>query len=535
MVPMDMRPQNRHEGETNWYGRRYDCTERRMTRQRTLVVQIESVAIEDGQIVPPSLGDVIEFPLRFVEQPATVAGTVTIRALLEASARDPVFQYAGHDSPRRWEWNGLLRGDGWTASWRDFRPRTGQVELTGRFYGVMGYDTPSYVRGRVTRVQLVSERYRRPPESHGWDIVPGHRKFRDIETAPRFFDNDMFMRDDLFEADRGVGVLVDLDLDDVPPVSARPSIVPGDVSSAGETLWVVDSQLPVVVSIDPDHVAHEHVLPGPIGHSRRVWATPTGCWVGGNDGLYRCVIGEDEPRRVCPHSVHQGAVIGEHFLACPSGTRWSLHTQDHEPIAVDVPDGYVSSIAVDGESFIVLAEQRHADIGTTYRLIRVSMSGEVTVGPELPAIPGRRGGATFLAGAPLRVFRSGSASTVLPDLTLGAMEQLVGDPFYGGQVGDFMWIIGHPPDGTSRTGWWPLPGPVDCDRTRQFWLFTLLDGGTLEPVRSTPIFATNPAVTIDCKGTVWVIGDGVQSIPAESMQWPDDLDVAALLDEPRRQ
>ncbi|MDE8649481.1 hypothetical protein PXH69_31385 [Rhodococcus qingshengii] len=42
-------------------------------------------------------------------------------------------------------------------------------------------------------------------------------------------------------------------------------------------------------------------------------------------------------------------------------------------------------------------------------------------------------------------------------------------------------------------------------------------------------------MTIDHKGTVWVIGDGVQSIPAESMQWPDDLDVAALLDESRRQ
>ena len=62
-----------------------------------------------------------------------------------------------------------------------------------------------------------------------------------------------------------------------------------------------------------------------------------------------------------------------------------------------------------------------------------------------------------------------------------------------------------------------------------------MDARTLEPVKSTPIFATNPAVTIDHKGTVWVIGAGVQSIPAESMQWPDYLDVAALLDESRPQ
>ncbi len=532
MVLLYIYLRNGHEGATDWYGGRYDFNERRMTRHRTLVVQIEDIAIEDGQIVPPRLGAVIEFPLRFAEKTAANADTVTIRALLEASTRDPVFQYTGHGSPRKWEWNGILRGDGWTASWRGFTPRTGYVELTGRFYGVMGYDTPTNVRGRLTRVQLVTERYRRPPESHGWDIVPGHRTFRDVDAAPRFFNHDMFMRDDLFEVDREVGVVVDLDLDDVPPVSARASIVPGDVSASGETLWVVDRDLPLVVSIDPDRVAHEYVLPGPIGHSRHVWATPTGCWVGGNDGLYRCVIGE-APRKLSDHPVHAGAVIGEHFLACPSGTMWSLHTQDHEPIAVEVPDGYVASIAVDGETFVVLAEQRHTDAASTYRLIRVNVSGDVTVGPELPTMQGFP--RPFLAGSPLRVFRGSVAVVVLPDLTYGTVEKLGGDVFRGGQVGDFVWIIGHPPDGTSRTGWWPLPGPVEYERTRQFWLFTLLDAGTLEPVKSTPIFATDPAVTIDEKGTVWVIGAGVQSIPAESMQWPDDLDVVALLDESHRQ
>lgn len=519
---------NGHEGATDWYGGGYDFNERRMTRHRTLVVQIEDIAIEDGQIVPPRLGAVIEFPLRFAEQSAANADTVTICALLEAGNRDPVFQYTGPDSPRTWEWNGILRGDGWTASWRGFTPRTGYVELTGRFYGVMGYDTPTNVRGRVIRVQLVTERYRRPPENHGWHIVPGHRTFRDVEAAPRFFNHDMFMRDDLFEVDREVGVVVDLDLDDVPPVPARPSIVPGDVSASGEALWVVDRELPVVVSIDPDRVAREHVLPGPIGYARHVWATPTGCWVGGKGGLYRCVIGE-EPRRVNPRSVHQGAVIGEHFLACPSGTTWSLHTADNEPVVVEVPDGYVRSIAVDGESFVVLIEQLHTDIGSSTRLVRVTVTGETTVGPELATVPGRRGASPYLAGAPLRIFHSGTASRVLPDLTLGAMEQLDGDPFHGGQVGDFVWIIGHPPRGTSRAGWWPLPGPVEYDRTRQFWLFTLLDSRTLEPVKSTPIFTTDPAVSIDSAGTVCVIADGLQSVPEESMHWPASLDVSALL------
>lgn len=44
-----------------------------------------------------------------------------------------------------------------------------------------------------------------PPANHGWLIVPGHRTLRDVESAPRYFDNDMFMRDDLFEVDRKVG------------------------------------------------------------------------------------------------------------------------------------------------------------------------------------------------------------------------------------------------------------------------------------------------------------------------------------------
>ncbi|MDI9916719.1 hypothetical protein [Rhodococcus sp. IEGM 1379] len=39
------------------------------------------------------------------------------------------------------------------------------------------------------------------------------------------------------------------------------------------------------------------------------------------------------------------------------------------------------------------------------------------------------------------------AVVVLPDLTYGAVEQLGGDVRRGSQVGDIVWIIGHP-----RTG-----------------------------------------------------------------------------------
>lgn len=32
------------------------------------------------------------------------------------------------------------------------------------------------------------------------------------------------------------------------------------------------------------------------------------------------------------------------------------------------------------------------------------------------------------------------------------------------------------------------------------------------------------------EGTVWVVADGVQTVPAQSMQWPERLDVAELFD-----
>ncbi len=498
-----------------------------MTGRRTLSVEVESVAIEDGEIPPPRVGSVIAFPLRFVELPSAGDGVVTVRALLEASARPPIWQYAGEDTPRRWEWCGLLRGDGWTASWRGFRPLTGRVELTGRFYGVMGYDTEGHVRGRVTRVRIVSERFRRRPGTAGsWHMVSGYRQLRDVDAAPRFFDRDGLFEHDGDEADSDVGALIDLDLDDVPDLPARPSIVAGDISAAAGLLWVIDSSLPLAVSIDADRTVHEYVLPGAIGSSRRIWATPDGCWIAGGDGLFRVDAGET-PRHVDDIPVLAGAVLGETLLACRAEGRWTLHGPDGHPIEMNAPDGHVASVAVDDDGFVVAV--RAGD--SAFRLVRVRPAGELTIGPILPHT--NRQYRVFLAGTPLRVFLGEHAAPVRADLTLGVPRTLPRGLMAAGQVGPYVWFTGHPPDGTGRSGWWPLPGPVTYDRSRQFWLFTLLDGRTLEPVTSTPIFATRPRVTIDDHGTVWVVADGIRPIPDTTMQWPNELDIAALIDASR--
>lgn len=82
------------------------------------------------------------------------------------------------------------------------------------------------------------------------------------------------------------------------------------------------------------------------------------------------------------------------------------------------------------ESFVVLAEQRHTDAASAYRMIRVSMSGDVTVGPELPTMQGSP--RPFLKeGSPLRVFCGSVSVMVLSDLMYGTMEKLGGEPFHG--------------------------------------------------------------------------------------------------------
>jgi len=69
---------------------------------------------------------------------------------------------------------------------------------------------------------------------------------------------------------------------------------------------------------------------------------------------------------------------------------------------------------------------------------------------------------------------------------------------------------------------------VPHEHTRQFWLLTLLDGRTLEPIRSTPIFGTNPGVARGRDGTVWFTAAGLHPVPEESMAWPVPLNVAEL-------
>ncbi|WP_243411125.1 hypothetical protein [Rhodococcus globerulus] len=105
------------------YCRRYDFTERRMSRHRTLAVQIEGLAIEDGEIPPPKIGMVLDFPLHFTELPAENIDAVTIRAVLIAdghprssSTRRRIHRAAGNGAGCYAVTGGRRRGEDFTRA-----------------------------------------------------------------------------------------------------------------------------------------------------------------------------------------------------------------------------------------------------------------------------------------------------------------------------------------------------------------------------------------------------------------------------------
>ncbi|MDN5759132.1 MAG: hypothetical protein L0H59_11465, partial [Tomitella sp.] len=521
---------------------------------RTMNVMVEDLIIEDGAVRPPTVGAVVVLPLKFIETDGVAEPATTAKAWLDPHPSGP--QRLGTGTADQWAWTGLLRGDGWTAAWTGWRPRTGHVELTGKFCSILDGQSSGEVRGRVTRVQIVSERMRRKPTGRARRKVArkvaGHRRLRDVDAAPRFFprpwldvatdaalaadtrtgprivNTEPFLPD---EYDDDMGVLVDLDLDDVPPIAPRPRIVPGDVSAEGGRWWVSDSELPLVAELIPAGPAREYILPGPASGRRRVWATPSGCWVTGTDGVYRIRPGEIV-ERVDHTPMHTAATSGDALLACGADSQWHLYRPGEPPVSIDAPEGRAVDVIAEEDSFLVL-------IGTGRggrRLVRVTPTGGIQVGPYLHNIG--LADTVALLPDPLRMVAGTIVSLVHPDLSTYEHSRLPVEPMDVGRAGGDVWITAHLPDGTGGHGWWPLAGPTEYDdRDDQYWLLTRLDGQSLEPKLSVPIFDTDAIVAVDGT-TARVVAQGLFEIPDTTMQWPQEVDVAVLLaaaDESRTQ
>lgn len=485
---------------------------------RVLTVLVDQVAIADGQIDPPEVGAVTSFPLMFHETQASEPDVVTVRGELEPVPGPPVQRGDGLT------WSGLLRGDGWTASWDGRRPRTGRVEVTGQFLGVMGIDATGHVRGRVTTVQVVSMFWKRVDTRARWEPLARRRDYRRVERSPRFFSDERMFTDDPPDVSRSeIGVLITLDLDDVPDLPLRPHLVAGDVSASENLVWALDRVLPAATCFGDDGTRTTYLLPAAVTPHRKVWSTPTGCWISGRDGIFRIDVGSEIGRQVSNAGATVGAVHGEQFLACTTAEPWRIHTPDGTAIVVDTPAGTPIAAVTDGATFVVLLSSRDGN-ARNHRLIRITAEGASHAGPLLPTPEDRYASEPDLLPDPLMIARDDTFTSITRLLTAAETRRVPRRFFQAGVVGGHIWTIGHPPDRTSRS-WWPLDGPTTYDLSRgQFWLLTILDRDTLNPAHTAAVQTSQPALTQDAAGTIWLTAAGkLQKIVnlGGTMSWPE--------------
>ncbi|WP_200172947.1 DUF6578 domain-containing protein [Tomitella cavernea] len=288
------------------------------TADRTITVFVPGWVFDDGGLAPPARSDVIDVELTFHPDgraPSPCGQTV------RATAR-PIFGHApsvGPDGPLRWPLE--LLGDGWSAEWLSDQPLAGRVALAGMLVAGTGWTpsgNPARVRGRVRRVRLVEQRFEHV--ERGIRAVDGTERLTEVESTPRRHWSDPGIAEDGF---RATGVLVDLDVHDVP--AAKPEFVAGAVSVDGPDVWVMDRSDPVLLHIDtrstPPRVV-EYLLPltiePPVDQwTRRVHADRGGCWITSRHEVFRCDRDDDGTltvERVCAEGGGTVLVDGRLFL-----------------------------------------------------------------------------------------------------------------------------------------------------------------------------------------------------------------------------
>ncbi|MGW0177131.1 hypothetical protein ACWDUM_25180 [Rhodococcus sp. NPDC003322] len=295
-----------------------------------------------------------------------------------ATAR-PVFGHTPYSHPEgglRWPLEVI--GDGWSAEWLSDRPLAGRVELTGRlFAGIrwVGSDHPVRVRGRVRRVQLVEQRIEHT--GRGLRAVDGTERLTEVEAAPHRFWSTWGMpsTEDHFQ---GTGVLVDLDLDDVP--ATKGEFVAGAVSVDGPDVWVMDRSNPVLLHVDTGYAPPrtvEYLLPLTIEPptdqwTRKVHADRDGCWITSRYEVFRCDRAGDGTltiERVCAEGGSSVVVDGRLFLVGPTypmlsnDRRYGVVRVDPDAHPVRMLDDERQFIPVDDPATVarVMAQSRRAD------------------------------------------------------------------------------------------------------------------------------------------------------------------------------
>jgi hypothetical protein len=182
-----------------------------------LTVLIDGLSIEDGAMAPPRIGSIVEVVLDFVESATPSPEVVTVLGVLDLHFKPRHHRESSPADENRY-WTGDLRGDGWRASWRGDRPRSGPVTLTGRLTHrhTISYNPNKAVRGFVTRIQLVSNPYHAPSGDRWKPQQQVPRRYRDVEITPPSFDRGgLFSKSPVADIIlyREIGILVDLALE----------------------------------------------------------------------------------------------------------------------------------------------------------------------------------------------------------------------------------------------------------------------------------------------------------------------------------
>jgi hypothetical protein len=511
---------------------------------RVLSVLVTDHAIEDGAIRPPVVGEVGSWRLTFAE----VGDDDPRRARVRARA-DPLSTEPPRPGGRRWNgagfdrvpaWPTLLTGEGWSAVWAAPRPVVGEVELHGSLRADLVPGTAHLpTRGRVTRVQVVSMTHD-PVERQRWLPAPGGWRLRDVAAAPRWFDSGTHPPPDMEPGGfyalvpddpwvQEIGVLIDLDLDDVPALPLRPPLVPGAVAAHGADLWVADDRLPLLarLRVGDDaavQVVAEHAWPGGVlaadrDGERTLHADAGGCWLTGPDGVHRCdadgpVTRVDEAP-VGPAAGHDGTLATVVLGDPHGGTRLRLSTR--AGAVTDVPaaaDRVAGLVTVDGGFLLLLRS------GDGMRLVSLDPGGTLSEGPSLTAAGDVRG---LVGGqSPFLTGTDGHRQPV--DAHLQAGPPLTGSRALADWAVDGRsWSWTHPPEDRD-----PTSAGIDPAGHGRYWLLSEVDPVSGEPRASVAVTGPPQQVGLLAGRAVWLQNGAVRRWPLTG-EVPEELDVAGAL------
>ncbi|NMD54891.1 MULTISPECIES: hypothetical protein [Tsukamurella] len=510
-----------------------------------LRVSIASWMLGDGSPPPPIVGEIGEYVIGFREADAHDPSDAAVSELTALAIPDGAPSVTGRGDERRMRWPTRLRGVGWEVFWGASRPASGPVHVRGTVYADYVYGgRPVRVRGRILRVQIESVLMHLDEERGRYVAVPGTYRYRDVDECPQWFGGPS----EATAEDGGMrqewAAIVDLDLADVPPATPRPRVCPDAVAVDGDRVWVIDRELPLVVEYDlsGEDEPTEHLLPGAVTPKEEyeiptVWAAAGACWAFRSDGVFRIADGAVTRVSTLPvDSVVSGSNTALIALSEERNTV-RLHVIEAEDVTLREPvyvgDAPRWGAATDAAFLLLTCNGEIEPEDRTFRLVRIDERGGITVGPVLHEVGPNPDG---FGGAPPRVFTGGmfgnpTALEVRPDLTVGRSPRTLQRGWSMRTIGDDLFVVCHPADGTGDDGWWPLEGPCEYRSEEQFWLLVRLDGDTLEPVAVAPIHITQVSVARHGDELLVATGSGLFRWRGTGYSELEEIPLAALLDQ----